>query len=101
MTPGRLARGYAWVVVGLRHVIVLAWIVGAVAATLYLPGLGGAAAGDESSGVAVADAGVVGERRISLALAHRAAVPAREGVTRGVRGLARASKARRTASPLR
>jgi RND superfamily putative drug exporter len=31
------------VVVGLRHVIVLAWIAGAVAATLYLPGLGGAA----------------------------------------------------------
>jgi RND superfamily putative drug exporter len=43
MTPGRLARAYAWVVVGLRHVIVLAWIAGAVAATLYLPGLGGAA----------------------------------------------------------
>ena len=43
MTPGRLARGYAWVVVGLRHVIVLAWIAAAVAATLYLPGLGGAA----------------------------------------------------------
>jgi putative drug exporter of the RND superfamily len=43
MTPGRLARGYAWVVVALRHLIVLAWIAGAVAATLYLPGLGGAA----------------------------------------------------------
>jgi uncharacterized protein (DUF2267 family) len=43
VTPGRLARAYAWVVVGLRHVIVVAWIAGAVAATLYLPGLGGAA----------------------------------------------------------
>jgi putative drug exporter of the RND superfamily len=43
MTPGRLARGYAWLVVGLRHAIVLAWIAGAVAATVYLPGLGGAA----------------------------------------------------------
>jgi putative drug exporter of the RND superfamily len=43
MSPGRLARGYAWLVVGLRHIIVLAWIAGAVAATLYLPGLGGAA----------------------------------------------------------
>jgi putative drug exporter of the RND superfamily len=43
MSPGRLARGYAWLVVGLRHIIVLAWIAGAVAATLYLPSLGGAA----------------------------------------------------------
>jgi putative drug exporter of the RND superfamily len=43
MTPGRIARAYASTVVGLRHVIVLAWIAGAVAATLYLPGLGGAA----------------------------------------------------------
>jgi putative drug exporter of the RND superfamily len=43
MTPGRLARVYAWTVVGLRHIIVLAWIAGAVAATIYLPGLGGAA----------------------------------------------------------
>jgi putative drug exporter of the RND superfamily len=43
MSPGRLSRAYAWVVVGLRHIIVLAWIAGAVAATLYLPGLGGAA----------------------------------------------------------
>jgi RND superfamily putative drug exporter len=43
MSPGRLARGYAWLVVRLRHIIVLAWIAGAVAATLYLPGLGGAA----------------------------------------------------------
>jgi putative drug exporter of the RND superfamily len=43
MTPGRLARAYSWTVVGLRHVIVLAWIAGAVAATMYLPGLGGAA----------------------------------------------------------
>jgi RND superfamily putative drug exporter len=43
VTPGRVARAYAWTVVGLRHLIVLAWIAGAVAATLYLPGLGGAA----------------------------------------------------------
>jgi len=41
---GLAARGYAAIVVGLRHVIVLAWIAGAVAATVALPGLGGAPA---------------------------------------------------------
>jgi putative drug exporter of the RND superfamily len=43
MTPGRLVRAYAWILVALRHVVVLAWIAAAAAATLYLPGLGGAA----------------------------------------------------------
>jgi RND superfamily putative drug exporter len=36
---GPLARGYAAVVVALRHVIPLAWIAAAVAATITLPGL--------------------------------------------------------------
>jgi putative drug exporter of the RND superfamily len=35
----RVARAYAAVVVGLRHVIPLAWIAAAVAATIALPGL--------------------------------------------------------------
>jgi RND superfamily putative drug exporter len=37
-TPGPLARGFAWLVVALRLVIVPAWITAAVVATLYLPG---------------------------------------------------------------
>ena len=43
MGDGRVARAFAWVVVALRHVIVLGWVAGAVAATLYLPGLDTAA----------------------------------------------------------
>ena len=41
---GLAARGYAAVVVGLRHIIPLAWIAAAVAATVALPGLGNAPA---------------------------------------------------------
>jgi RND superfamily putative drug exporter len=37
---GPLARGYAAVVVALRHLIPLAWVAGVVAATIALPGLG-------------------------------------------------------------
>ena len=43
MADGRIARAFAWLVVGLRHVVVLGWIAAAVAATLYLPGLDTAA----------------------------------------------------------
>ena len=41
---GLLARGYAAVVVALRHVIPLAWIAAAVAASVALPSLGDAPA---------------------------------------------------------
>jgi putative drug exporter of the RND superfamily len=37
---GPLARGYAAVVVALRHIIPLAWVAAIVAATIALPGLG-------------------------------------------------------------
>ena len=37
---GRLTRGFAWLVTRLRWFIVLAWVGGAVAASLYLPALG-------------------------------------------------------------
>ena len=37
---GPMARGYAALVVGLRHLIPLAWIAAVVAATIALPGLG-------------------------------------------------------------
>jgi RND superfamily putative drug exporter len=37
---GRAARAFAWLVLRLRWPIVVAWVAGAVAATLYLPGLG-------------------------------------------------------------
>src|ERR671925_1804874 len=37
---GPLARGYAALVVALRHVIPLAWVAAVVAATIALPGLG-------------------------------------------------------------
>ena len=43
MADGRIARAFAWLVVALRHIVVLAWIAAAVAATLYLPGLDTAA----------------------------------------------------------
>lgn len=36
---GRGTRGFAWLVVKLRFAIVLAWVGGAIAATLYLPSL--------------------------------------------------------------
>ncbi|HEX6696107.1 MAG TPA: MMPL family transporter, partial [Solirubrobacteraceae bacterium] len=41
---GLTARAYAAIVVGLRHIIPLAWIAAAVAATVTLPGLGNAPA---------------------------------------------------------
>src|SRR5437763_17096515 len=44
---GRLAVTYARLVVWLRWPIVLAWAAGAVAATVYLPGLGGGGASPE------------------------------------------------------
>lgn len=40
LVAGRVSRGFAWLVVRLRHLIVLAWVAGAVAATLLLPNLG-------------------------------------------------------------
>ncbi len=36
---GRISRGYAWAVVTLRHVIVVAWIAAAVGAVAFLPSL--------------------------------------------------------------
>jgi len=41
---GLTARAYAAVVVGLRHIIPLAWIAAAVAATIALPSMGAAPA---------------------------------------------------------
>ena len=69
--PSKFARGYAWTVIRLRWLIVLLWIVGAVAALTQLEGL-------ESQGSASADALVASN---SEALATQARSYAKFGTT--------------------
>ena len=40
---GRFWRGFAWIVVRLRILVIAAWVAAAAVTTLYLPGLGGGA----------------------------------------------------------
>jgi RND superfamily putative drug exporter len=83
---GLAARGYAAVVVALRHVIVLAWIAAAVAATVALPGLGDAPAAPlddlAAKGGSAAQAQDLATRTFGFPLATDTAV-----VQRDARGL--------------
>src|SRR5512133_2686661 len=83
---GPLARGYAGVVVALRHVIPLAWIAAIVAASIALPSLGDAPAAPiddlAAQGGSAASAQAVATRTFGFPLATDTAV-----VQRDARGL--------------
>ena len=79
---GLTARSYAAVVVGLRHVIPLAWIAAAVAATVALPGLGDAPAAPlddlAAKGGSAANAQQLATRTFGFPLATDTAVVQRD-----------------------
>ena len=79
---GLLARGYAAVVVGLRHIIPLAWIAAAVAATVALPSLGDAPAAPlddlAAKGGSAANAQALSTRTFGFPLATDTAVVQRD-----------------------
>ena len=87
------ARGYAAIVVGLRHVIPLAWIAAAVAATVTLPGLGNAPAAPlddlAAKGGSAAKAQTLATRTFGFPLATDTAV-----VQRDSRGLSQGAQRR-------
>src|SRR3954453_729365 len=90
---GLAARGYAVIVVGLRHVIPLAWIAAAVAATVALPGLGDAPAAPlddlAAKGGSAANAQALATRTFGFPLATDTAV-----VQRDPRGLSQDAQRR-------
>jgi len=90
---GPLARGYAAVVVGLRHLIPVAWVAAAVAATIALPGLGDAPAAPiddlAAKGGVAADAQALAIRTFGFPLATDTAV-----VQRDARGLSEEAQRR-------
>jgi putative drug exporter of the RND superfamily len=79
---GLTARAYAAVVVGLRHIIPLAWIAAAVAATIALPGLGDAPAAPlddlAAKGGSAANAQALATRTFGFPLATDTAVVQRD-----------------------
>ena len=87
------ARGYAAIVVGLRHIIPLAWIAAAVAATVALPGLGNAPAAPlddlAAKGGSAANAQALATRTFGFPLATDTAV-----VQRDPRGLSQDAQRR-------
>jgi RND superfamily putative drug exporter len=90
---GLTARAYAAVVVGLRHIIPLAWIAAAVAATIALPGLGDAPAAPlddlAAKGGSAAKAQALSTRTFGFPLATDTAV-----VQRDPRGLSQDAQRR-------
>jgi RND superfamily putative drug exporter len=90
---GLAARGYAAIVVGLRHIIPLAWIAAAVAATVALPGLGNAPAAPlddlAAKGGSAAKAQTLATRTFGFPLATDTAV-----VQRDPRGLSQDAQRR-------
>jgi RND superfamily putative drug exporter len=90
---GLAARGYAAIVVGLRHIIPLAWIAAAVAATVTLPGLGDAPAAPlddlAAKGGSAANAQTLATRTFGFPLATDTAV-----VQRDPRGLSQDAQRR-------
>jgi putative drug exporter of the RND superfamily len=96
---GLLARGYAAVVVALRHVIPLAWIAAAVAATVALPSLGDAPAAPlddlAAKGGSAASAQELATRTFGFPLATDTAV-----VQRDPRGLSQAAQRRQLEAAL-
>jgi RND superfamily putative drug exporter len=96
---GLAARGYAAVVVALRHVIPLAWIAVAVAATIALPGLGAAPAAPlddlAAEGGSAASAQELATRTFGFPLATDTAV-----VQRDPRGLSQDAQRRQVDAAL-
>src|SRR5512133_1863191 len=94
---GPLARGYAGVVVALRHVIPLAWIAAIVAATIALPSLGDAPAAPiddlAAQGGSAAGAQALATRTFGFPLATDTAV-----VQRNPRGLSQEAQRRQVAA---
>src|SRR4051812_34496251 len=94
---GPLARGYAAVVVALRHLIPLAWVAAAVAATVTLPGLGDTPTAPlddlAAKGGAAADAQKFAIRAFGFPLATDTAV-----VQRDPRGLSDEAQRRQIAA---
>jgi RND superfamily putative drug exporter len=96
---GLAARSYAAVVVALRHVIPLAWIAAAVAATVALPSLGNAPAAPlddlAAKGGSAASAQALATRTFGFPLATDTAV-----VQRDPRGLSQDAQRRQVAAAL-
>ena len=96
---GLTARSYAAVVVGLRHIIPLAWIAAAVAATVALPGLGNAPAAPlddlAAKGGSAAKAQALATRTFGFPLATDTAV-----VQRDPRGLSQDAQHRQVDAAL-
>jgi RND superfamily putative drug exporter len=94
---GPLARGYAAVIVALRHVIPLAWVAAIVAATIALPGLGDVPAAPlddlAAHGGRAADAQELATRTFGFPLSTDTAV-----VQRDPRGLSRDAQQRQIAA---
>jgi putative drug exporter of the RND superfamily len=94
---GPLARGYAAVVVALRHIIPLAWIAAIVAATIALPSLGDAPAAPiddlAAQGGSAAGAQALATRTFGFPLGTDTAV-----VQRNPRGLSRDAQRRQVAA---
>jgi putative drug exporter of the RND superfamily len=94
---GPFARGYAALVVALRHLIPLAWVAAAVAATVALPSLGDAPAAPlddlAAKGGAAADAQALAIRAFGFPLATDTAV-----VQRDPRGLSDEAQRRQLAA---
>ena len=96
---GLVARGYAAVIVALRHVIPLAWVAAAVAATITLPGLADTPAAPlddlAAQGGSAASAQALATREFGFPLSTDTAV-----VQRDARGLSRDAQRRQLAAAL-
>ena len=88
---GRLTQGYAWLVIRLRWFIVLAWVGGAVAASLYLPALG--QSGSPLSGLIPAEAPALEAQRRSAELFAAPLITETAIVQRNGAGLSEAAQA--------
>ena len=89
---GRPAGAYAWLVTRLRWVIVLAWVAGAAAATIYLPALG--EAGTPLSGLVPEDADAIRAQERSAELFKLPLVTETAVVQRSPSGLSREAQER-------
>ena len=89
---GRPAGAYAWLVTRLRWVIVLAWVAGAAAATIYLPALG--EAGTPLSGLVPEDAEAIRAQERSAELFKLPLVTETAVVQRSPSGLSREAQER-------
>ena len=89
---GRAARAFAWLIMRLRWLILLAWVAGAVAATLYLPGLG--ESGAPLSGLVPDDAAAIRAQERSAELFELPLVSDTAVVQRDANGLSQEAQER-------